>query len=180
MSNPAIARRNLQIIYDSYMSGERLTIGRIKDITPFITDDLDERDEKIAAVAELYPKKTQPLVRKMLHEALFFEACIANHRFGARNALAPLKGLIGEVPFAYASGMGRNAIGVTILSGSKLEPYIIGSDFAMDFIHRQGDNVRLILDPDFGVGHYGAQGLPTPRATAAQTPVEEGGWVKFV
>src|SRR4051794_29304012 len=95
------------------MSGQSLSLGLNIDMSRLTAKDMDERAEKIAAYAADYPRRSQALLRAVIHEALFYDASFKNNRQGAEWMLTSFED-IEDQRFVYVSGIGRNAIGLVV------------------------------------------------------------------
>lgn len=176
MANPGAERTFLQTTYDRYMSGASLRLRVRPDMAQFVADDLDERDARIAEFADLFPAKTADLAGRIAHEACFFEASIANHAFGVKGVLDRMTDMLGRTTVAYVSGIGRNGVGVSLASNESARSFLVRPERAVELVATV-DTSALIVDPDFGMGNFGRDHLPTPRATITDVSPVNGGWL---
>jgi hypothetical protein len=173
-------RQTLQTRYDRYMSGRSLSLKVYPDYSRLTAESLDETGEMIDVYAEDYPNKSQSLVRAVLHEAVFLEASSRNNRTNAEALAEGLEGVVSDdYAFAYLSGIGRNAIGLTVINGGETSRTIAGRPTtAVNFI-RTVNNLKLIADPDFGLGDFVQFPRPTPRATVDGILPDDCSWIRL-
>jgi len=182
MANPGEVRQTIQIRYDKYMSGRSLSLGIYPDFTRLTANSSDERNDKIAAYASDYPKKTQALVRATLHEAVYLNVSTQNHKIGAQRVAETFKGSVpDDSKFTYISAIGRNAVGVTVLQAGEISRAIALRPTRLGALLEQVGLDRLIIDPDFGGGTMHEKGIVTPVAFSTNIPVEQGGsWLHVI
>jgi hypothetical protein len=176
MANPAEDRTFLQTTYDRYMGGESLRLGLRPDMSQFVTNDLDARDARIAEFAARFPARTEDLVGRIVHEACFYEASRLNHAIGVDRVLDRMTGMLGTTTVAYVSGIGRNGVGVSLATSRGVRTVLAAPERARDIV-AVVDVAGIIMDPDFGMGNFHNDHLPTPRATITDVPPAEGGWL---
>jgi hypothetical protein len=164
MSNPGLVRRDFQSSYDRYMRREQLVLRiSIPGVDKIVTaKDPDARELAHGSVVNAYPRKSRGLVASVLHEIVFEQQGLLNHRHHARQILEPVKRLgtlegDQEMASFYLSGFGRNACalsGVTIGRSGNIGfgPVVMSPSNALRVASSRGVNGFAIIDPDFGLG----------------------------
>ena len=158
--NPAVFRRQLQTRYDAYMTGERMRPPLAFDMMSVTGGTAEEADANIADLASAFPARTADLIARAAQEYAFYEASMINHARQTGILVRTLEGRAGSLQGALVSGIGRNAVGVSVVSTNGLEnSWLVPPSQAVQIIC-DVESDMMVLDPDFGMGDWTGQRTP--------------------
>lgn len=154
LSDPSLVRRQLQTSYDDYRAG-RVLEPRIAftEVTPdVLSTGLEERIEFLDKVSSQYPKKSREVVRSLMIEQIFLQACVleSTRTIAAVTETASLVSPDeGEKKILGVAGYGRN--GKILALGNSATPdvkVLLVHDRRLPSIFEQGQFDLMIFDPD--------------------------------